>query len=298
MQNKSTGKTVLIVLLLLVTIASLILATFAWARYTTIEVGGATATAAKWDVEFEKGTSIFTQQFTHVVDNKLAPGTYGQFDMKINSEKTETAFDYQISMSKLKNKPTNLHFYKARTGTSVDDYSYSDEITFDTDATVSDIATAIYGHVDLAGDTDNKVAAVDKTLTIYWKWDYQTSTLYKDELPADVNTKYDYKQVTNEGSDPTTVQVSKQERIVHDLNVFAQQKGVAEENRLTADADLTAMKALATADNITEEEVLQVINDAIDTVDGMAAREMSFEVNYTAIQCNPTTGETEFTPYL
>ena len=84
-QNKSVGKTILIVALLLVTIAALVLATYAWAKYTSSEQGTATATVAKWDVSFDKGTSVFSKTFTNVKTERLAPGTDGKFDLTITS---------------------------------------------------------------------------------------------------------------------------------------------------------------------------------------------------------------------
>ena len=53
--KKSVGKTVLIVALLIVTIAALVLATYAWAKYTSTTDGTATAQVAKWNVNATTG---------------------------------------------------------------------------------------------------------------------------------------------------------------------------------------------------------------------------------------------------
>ena len=57
------------------------------------------------------------------------------------------------------------------------------------------------------------------------------------------------------------------------------------------------MKAKASG-SLTEADIMKAINDAIDTVDGMAALTMKFDTELTAIQCDPTTGATEFTQYI
>lgn len=108
-QNKSTGKTALIVLLLLVTIVSLVLATYAWAKYTTTEEGTATAQVAKWNVTADTAELTFSKTFTHVVDpNKLAPGTNGQFSASLDVTGTEVDVAYTITIDSIENKPTNL----------------------------------------------------------------------------------------------------------------------------------------------------------------------------------------------
>ena len=273
-QKKSVGGAVLVILLLIVTVASLVLATYAWARYTTVETEGATAQVAKWDVTFtENSNGIFRGTYNHVVDQRLAPGMTGSFDLSVQSVNTETDYDYRMALTHVTNKPTNLHFYS--------DSGYAHEIT-------TDVGSFIYGHVDIdtaEGENQNKAHA-SVTKTIYWKWDYQTADI--TALPADVSTTY-------EGT-------TKQARIVHDLNVLLVQKGLiaseTDANALPANATLEQMLAKASGETLTTAEIKKAINDAIDTVDGMRAATMSLDVELTAIQCDPATGKTEYSTYI
>lgn len=316
-QRKSVGTIVLVVLLLIVTVLSLVLATYAWARYTTVEHNNATATVAKWDVSFTPGTTVFTKSYDHVVSQRLAPGTRGEFVMEINSNETEVSYEYGIKIKELKNKPTNLHFFA--------DEDCTEEITFYDNPTISDpmtkefttranrTASSLYGRVLIEGNPKAAQADYDLTKTIYWKWDYQTADIYKDKagkeaLPADIDTEVSYTDTTNTKDAKTAQTTTKRKRIVHDIKEYMRSRGIADTAYTLADtADLAAMQGLAKeytvtdttisgngseattrTEEVTKEQIDQVINDAIDTVDGLAARTMSFNVEYTAIQCQTT----------
>lgn len=158
MENKkqSMGKTALIVVLLLVTIVSLVLATYAWAKYTTTETGTATAQVAKWDVGLTADDTKFVGTYSHVLAQRIAPGTSGSFEVSIDPKSTEVDFDYSIIISGVENKPTNLHFYT--------DAAFTDEISVEG---VSN--TNLTGRVTLG-------TATAVTETIYWNWAYETTT--------------------------------------------------------------------------------------------------------------------------
>lgn len=120
-QTKSNGKTALIVFLLLVTIVAVILATYAWAKYTeTFDDGEATASVAKWQVSASTGEFEFQKTFTHVVNpNKLAPGTKGSFTANLDVTGTEVDVAYTIKVLSIDNKPTNL-IIKNSAGTTLE----------------------------------------------------------------------------------------------------------------------------------------------------------------------------------
>lgn len=157
MEKNTKGKTALIVLLLIVTIASLVLATYAWAKYTSSFNGTATAQVAKWNVTANTAELTFSKQFTHVVTpNKLAPGTNGQFSASLDVTGTEVDVAYTITIDKIENKPTNL-------------------IIEDAD-----------GNELAEGDTITGTLAVGSTTVdevITWDWPYETGTS-DDEIAA------------------------------------------------------------------------------------------------------------------
>lgn len=100
-QKKSVGTIALVILLLIVTIVSIVLATYAWAKYTTTESSNATATVAKWNVDFTQGNNTFTGTYSHVVEGKIAPGTSGSFTVTPVPGDTEVCFDYTIKIDKV-----------------------------------------------------------------------------------------------------------------------------------------------------------------------------------------------------
>lgn len=149
-QNKSMGATLLVVLLLIVTIVSLVLATYAWAKYTTTVDGNATAVVAKWNVTGNSTDLTWTKEFTHVVADRLAPGTNGTIPVSLEINDTEVDVQYTITLVSATNKPTNLKFYTDSTKT--------------TEITVG--GTAYTGTIAVGGDAVSE--------GIYWDWPYES----------------------------------------------------------------------------------------------------------------------------
>lgn len=184
-QNKSIGKTVLVVLLLIVTIVSLILATYAWAKYTSTENGSATATVAKWDVSLTADDTEFVKEYTHVVKDLIAPGTSGKIDVTVAAGNTEVDFDYEIALLTATPKPKHLKFYS------------DEECT--TELVIGDSTDGVIkGNVKVVADDGTKLSTpvVTGTSTIYWKWVYS----YADYTGADkeaTEEAYDQQDVTD-----------------------------------------------------------------------------------------------------
>lgn len=168
--KKSTGKTVLVVLLLIITIVSIVLATYAWAKYTTTIEGNSTGVVAKWNVSGNVANEIkWSKTYNHVVENRLAPGTTGIIPVTFGINDTEVDVKYTISIVSATNKPTNLKFYEATYDGST--YTKGSELK---------IAPTAGENGELTGvitDTIAHTAATeDKTATkyIYWEWPYTT----------------------------------------------------------------------------------------------------------------------------
>ena len=139
-----------------------------WARYRTNTSGGVEAQIAKWSFKVNGEETQFadinladTIDFTHVATDKIAPGTNGSFDLVIDGSGSEVSIDYYINVNAA-GKPTNLKFYT--------DAQYSNEISI----------------------VNNKFSIEDEILllnintpvtkTIYWKWDYRTSSMPSQEI--------------------------------------------------------------------------------------------------------------------
>lgn len=159
MKKKTVGR--LGVVALALTLISTCLMGGTLAKYTTEVTGTGSATVAKWSFKANDQTATFTDidlastAYTNVAAKKIAPGTEGSFDIKLDASGSEVAVKYEIAFSNLKNKPANLKFYTNEACT--------DEITDLTSKTLTDT-------IELA-DVETPV-----TKTIYWKWAYETNS--------------------------------------------------------------------------------------------------------------------------
>ena len=163
-KEKKNNNIGIIAILAVLLIAVLAFGIWAWSKYTTTLTGNGTAAVAKWDFGTStelKNINLASASFYNVADKKIAPGTSGSFDVVVNANTSEVSIDYVITLSKIKNKPANLHFYKDAGHTQLAD-------TLDTGDGVS-----YSGRLDY-----NKTNPATKTVTIYWDWAYTTSGNY------------------------------------------------------------------------------------------------------------------------
>ncbi len=177
-QKKSVGTVLLVILLLIVTIASLILATYAWAKYTSQETGSATAQVAKWNVDVKFANNDFTETASHVLAKRLAPGMSGSFDITINPNSTEVDFDYDIILENVSaNAPKHLHFYTQ----SSHDTTCEIELGCPPEDQQNIAQNYLHGTIEASKDPKNSI-----TKTIYWEWPYEAPD---DADDKDTDTK-------------------------------------------------------------------------------------------------------------
>lgn len=169
MKKKKLG---LFVMLFVVAIAG-VFVVGTYAKYTSEIKKSGNATVAKWDfVNDNDGNAVSMAiqlpstniDANTLVNGKIAPGTAGSFDVTVVNTHTEVGTAYSVSLDSITNKPTNLKFYKTRSG-SAGSYTYSDEI-------VPGNATT---GVVISG-TLNPNDATGVTQTIYWVWEYEIGT--------------------------------------------------------------------------------------------------------------------------
>lgn len=168
--KQKTSKTsvwsdLLIIMLIAIIMVTSSIGIFAWAKYTTAINGSATAQVVKWSFKLVDGITetsdvidfAFTRTdgYEHVEEGKLAPGTFGEFQIGFDARGTETILEYIIDVA-LENKPTNLKLYS--------DSARTQEIT------VTNNTFSIEGFMSLE---DMKEI---KTVTVYWDWPYETGT--------------------------------------------------------------------------------------------------------------------------
>ena len=87
-----------------------------------------------------------------LLDNKIAPGTQGEFNIEIDATGSEVGLQYNVEFEEKTQKPRNLIFI----------YNKS------TYANLQDLEVALEGVID-ANDETKKIS-----IPIQWKWEYET----------------------------------------------------------------------------------------------------------------------------
>jgi len=275
-KTEKKNKSSLIALLLVLVIAIIVLASYAWARYTTIKTNSSTAAVARWDVALTPDNDHFITQYPTLVEaNKIAPGTSGTLTFTVSDANTDVAYDYLAKIANINNKPVNLHFYNADNTEIVFTKSSSSFNAGSALRASTSGNTIMQGHV-ASNSSFNAVNSGD-VITINWVWPYQTDTLASGAL----NT------LASEDSRYNTA-------IKNNLNEEITKNGGTRVADVTAEGvTVTSLKTALTsvapgADSAAKEAyVNKVINDAIDTVDSGLGN-MTFDVVFEATQSNPT----------
>ena len=87
-----------------------------------------------------------------LLDNKIAPGTQGKFNIEIDATGSEVGIQYHVAFEEKSQKPRNLIFIY-------------DKATY---ANLQDLEVALEGVID-ANDETKKIS-----IPIQWKWEYET----------------------------------------------------------------------------------------------------------------------------
>lgn len=154
----------------------------AYAKYMSRVTGKGTADIANWSFKVnEKEDKIQTISLKSTINNstllnnKIAPGTEGNFQIKLDATNTEVGINYAVKFENETKKPTNLKFtYEGKTYNSL-----------------IDLQKDLIGTIN--ADEENK----EKTLTIGWNWLYQTGTTAEEISVNDAIDTQEGKTITN-----------------------------------------------------------------------------------------------------
>lgn len=155
MKNKSF---LIVCLIILIVIMTLFIKD-TYSRYAGNSQASAAITVAKWAFETDNAQNTInvslseTYDPTTLVNGKIAPGTRGSFAIVLKNPTSETSVDFSVSIGSISNVPANLKFYK--------DSSYTQELTV--------------GSSTITGQLEKK-DSTELPVTIYWRWEYSTST--------------------------------------------------------------------------------------------------------------------------
>ena len=166
MKNK---KKLIGVLLLITLIAVIFIAGYTFARYyKSIDAGNGYASIARWSFGSKN-----TEASISLSNEKIAPGSSGQFEIEVDATNSEVDVEYDISVSDEKNIPTNMKFYAVTTDEKGGEISRTNEYSsFET----------------LAREKLSGIIPVEKNnqkrlVTVYWNWDFNEN----DISPVDSN---------------------------------------------------------------------------------------------------------------
>ena len=153
-----------------------------FARYMSKIMGKGTANIASWSFKVneneEKLQTISlksTMNNSSLVDNKIAPGTEGEFHIKLDATGLEVGINYVIKFENESPKPANLKFV-------YDGKTYN---------TLLDLQEDLTGVIN--ANDENKV----KDLIIGWNWKYETGTTPEEISKSDAIDTQNAKEIND-----------------------------------------------------------------------------------------------------
>ena len=155
----SRRKKVVIIVSILLAIVLSFIGGQTFSKYVTQVNGEGVANIAKWTFKVNDNESKLqtinlasTINNDTLIDNKIAPGTSGDFQIKIDANGSDVGIDYKVKFINESNKPQNLIF-------TYEDNKYEN---------VMDLSEILTGTID--ANSPEK----EKTINIHWEWPYET----------------------------------------------------------------------------------------------------------------------------
>lgn len=157
----SRNKKIISALIILTAIIISFIGGQTFSKYVTEVSGEGVANVAKWTFKVNDNESQLqsinlasTVNNETLINNKIAPGTSGDFQIKIDATGSDVGINYKVNFVNEKNKPQNLVF-------TYDDEKYEN---------VTDIAEKLTGIIDANAEEKEKI------INIHWEWPYETGT--------------------------------------------------------------------------------------------------------------------------
>ena len=153
-----------------------------YSKYVTEVRGDGTAQIATWDFKVngqkEEVQTISlgsTYDSSTLVNGKIAPGTEGNFQIKVDATGSDVGIDYKIKFTDETTKPANLKFYYQ-------------EVEYNS---ILELGEALSGTIN--ADDENK----SKTFDIKWKWNYETGSNPTEIASNDKIDTQNAQEITN-----------------------------------------------------------------------------------------------------
>ena len=178
----SKKKTALLVICLLLALILSFMIGKTFSKYISEVKGTGTAEIANWvfkvngkEDAIQNVNLLSTYNNETLINNKVAPGTSGSFNIVVDATGSEVGVDYAIQFLNESEKPQNLIF-------TYDDQQYT---------TIQDLEKDLSGTIN--ANDENKT----RTITIYWEWQYQTGENENEINQNDIIDTNNAKQLEN-----------------------------------------------------------------------------------------------------
>lgn len=175
-------KSILIVALILLAIALSFIGGRTFSKYVSEVNGSGTADIANWvfkvngqEDSVQSVDLLSTYNNETLINNKVAPGTSGSFNIVVDATGSEVGVDYDITFLNESEKPQNLVFL------------YNDN----TYTTIQDLEQDLLGTIN--ANEENKT----RTITIDWEWQYETGSNENEIAQNDLIDTQNAKQLEN-----------------------------------------------------------------------------------------------------
>lgn len=179
MTNK---KKILVMLAIISAITISFIGGHSYAKYVSEIKGRGVAEIAKWsfrvngrEEQIQTIQLVDTCENKTLINNKIAPGTSGSFNIVIDATGSDVGVNYSVKIANEQNKPNNLKFI-------YENVEY---------ATITELAKAITGVIN-ANDQIK-----EKTFKIDWKWNYETGNNDTEIARNDATDTNDSKLIEN-----------------------------------------------------------------------------------------------------
>ena len=174
-ENKKKKWYILLALLLLIVLMLGVMAGNGFSKYLMEVKGKGIVEVAGWSFLVNgQSSSIHNIQLTQtytpetLVENTIAPGTSGSFDIVIDATGSQVGIAYQVQFQNEVGKPTNLQFECE--GKKVSHIKELEEV--------------------LIGEIPANAQQKTKTYTVNWEWKYETGTTQEEIKISDgIDTK-------------------------------------------------------------------------------------------------------------
>lgn len=178
----SKSKKIILILAILIAIVLSFIGGQTFSKYITEVKGQGIAEVARWSFKVNgKSEEVQTINLAStcnnetLINNKIAPGTEGAFNIIIDGTGSDVGIEYNVKFENEMNKPQNLKFI------------YSG-VTYDS---ITDLEDKLTGVIN--ANAENKVT----TMTVNWEWEYETGSDEDEILTNDKIDTQNAQDITN-----------------------------------------------------------------------------------------------------